>query len=359
LKKDQMNPQSLFERALSVVLASLLCLTSLVPGFASPIVHFSPKNGAFYHNTDTGRFWTQDSYEGNGSDPASLHKYTYCNGNPVNAYDPSGHTSFMESMFVSDISVTSRMMLGGLFAGIGGYMSALDTQIGSNFNATQSQVNSAFNRGFAAGYVFGFAGMTPAAGLAVGVSFGITSVVTGIADAMNSSGDDSYGKWSQVLFRASTLGIVSAFAFGGSGTPTYGEMLAADEASMASDFVVLRHGTTEQMADNLIQNGPDANFTAPNDPAPTGGISFEPPGSRVSTTAADYAVNRAATHPEEGGPVVVTIMIPRWLANLAYNYSADGELRFAPGHGLEQLQKIWPSVRVKYPSKVNAQTPRH
>ena len=26
---------------------------------------------ARYHNTDTGRFWTQDSYEGNGSDPAS------------------------------------------------------------------------------------------------------------------------------------------------------------------------------------------------------------------------------------------------------------------------------------------------
>jgi hypothetical protein len=50
-------------------------------------------------------------------------------------------------------------------------------------------------------------------------------------------------------------------------------------------------------------------------------------------------------------------MVPRWLANLARDYHEDGELRFAPGHGLEQLQKMWPSVRVIYPSKVNAKTP--
>ncbi len=45
---------------------------------------------ARYHNPDTGRFWTEDSYEGNGSDPTSLHKYTFCGNNPANAYDRSG-----------------------------------------------------------------------------------------------------------------------------------------------------------------------------------------------------------------------------------------------------------------------------
>jgi len=69
--------------ALRVLLASLLCLTSLARSFASPAVHFSPKNGPFYHNTDTRRFWTQDSFEGNGSDPSSLHKYTYCGNNKI------------------------------------------------------------------------------------------------------------------------------------------------------------------------------------------------------------------------------------------------------------------------------------
>ncbi len=52
--------------------------------------------------------------------------------------------------------------------------------------------------------------------------------MVGIADAANSSGQASYGKWCQVLFRASTLGLVSAFAFGGSGAPTYGDLAAAD-----------------------------------------------------------------------------------------------------------------------------------
>ncbi|HEU5123921.1 MAG TPA: Ig-like domain-containing protein [Verrucomicrobiae bacterium] len=51
---------------------------------------------ARYHNPDTGRFWTQDSFEGNGSDPASLHKYAYCGNNPINAYDPSGNLSIAE-----------------------------------------------------------------------------------------------------------------------------------------------------------------------------------------------------------------------------------------------------------------------
>ena len=46
-----------------------------------------------YHNPETGRFWTQDSYEGNQSDPLSLHKYTHCGNNPVNAFDPSGQSS--------------------------------------------------------------------------------------------------------------------------------------------------------------------------------------------------------------------------------------------------------------------------
>jgi hypothetical protein len=39
----------------------------------------------------TGRFWTQDSFEGINSEPLSLHKYTYAHSDPVNRIDPSGH----------------------------------------------------------------------------------------------------------------------------------------------------------------------------------------------------------------------------------------------------------------------------
>mgnify|MGYP000954864597 CR=1 FL=1 len=63
--------------------------------------------GAPYHNPDNGRFWTMDSFEGFGSDPASLHKYTYCGNNAVNAWDPSGNTSFAELSISQKIGLTS------------------------------------------------------------------------------------------------------------------------------------------------------------------------------------------------------------------------------------------------------------
>jgi RHS repeat-associated protein len=42
-------------------------------------------------NPITGRFWTQDRYEGNQSDPISLHRYLYAADDPVNKIDPSGN----------------------------------------------------------------------------------------------------------------------------------------------------------------------------------------------------------------------------------------------------------------------------
>ena len=56
---------------------------------------------ARYLNPNTGRFWTMDSYEGNNEDPLSLHKYLYCEANPVNGFDPSGH----QDLITLDISL--------------------------------------------------------------------------------------------------------------------------------------------------------------------------------------------------------------------------------------------------------------
>jgi len=45
---------------------------------------------ARYYNPNSGRFLSRDPLDGNAIDPASLHKYLYAGGDPVNGLDPSG-----------------------------------------------------------------------------------------------------------------------------------------------------------------------------------------------------------------------------------------------------------------------------
>src|SRR5208283_921378 len=51
--------------------------------------------GSYYlrartYNPGTGRFPTMDTYEGDNEDPLSLHKYLYCQADPVDNTDPLG-----------------------------------------------------------------------------------------------------------------------------------------------------------------------------------------------------------------------------------------------------------------------------
>jgi RHS repeat-associated protein len=48
-----------------------------------------------YYDTSTGRFTRRDVYEGRLSEPSTLHKYLYGNGNPVNLIDPSGLSAIL------------------------------------------------------------------------------------------------------------------------------------------------------------------------------------------------------------------------------------------------------------------------
>ncbi len=79
---------------------------------------------ARYYKPDFGRFWTMDSYEGSSQDPLSLHKYLYCQGNSVNAIDPSGHESFIGLSIGSTISMSLSSMYNGAVLGTGSALRA-------------------------------------------------------------------------------------------------------------------------------------------------------------------------------------------------------------------------------------------
>jgi RHS repeat-associated protein len=53
---------------------------------------------ARYMNPEDGRFLSQDPYEGNSEDPATLHRYLYAGGDPVNEVDPNGASAFSNDM---------------------------------------------------------------------------------------------------------------------------------------------------------------------------------------------------------------------------------------------------------------------
>jgi RHS repeat-associated protein len=51
---------------------------------------------ARYYNPATGRFLSRDPFDGYLDDPATLHKYLYVGGDPVNWIDPTGLDEFMD-----------------------------------------------------------------------------------------------------------------------------------------------------------------------------------------------------------------------------------------------------------------------
>jgi len=90
-----------------------------------------------------------DSFEGNSSDPASLHKYAYCWDNPASNYDPSGHLT------LGEIS-TSTAIGSGLSWGFFGALSGAVTTYRHNGNQLGWNVAGNAAIGGAVGFAGGF-----------------------------------------------------------------------------------------------------------------------------------------------------------------------------------------------------------
>ena len=59
---------------------------------------------ARYYNPATGRFLSRDPLDGQAKDPASLHKYLYADGDPVNGLDRTGKADLYEWAVVAAIT---------------------------------------------------------------------------------------------------------------------------------------------------------------------------------------------------------------------------------------------------------------
>ena len=64
---------------------------------------------ARYYNPIIGRFMSRDPTDGQINIPATLHKYLYSSGDPVNAIDPTGRAAYIESIFSEPIVISSPL----------------------------------------------------------------------------------------------------------------------------------------------------------------------------------------------------------------------------------------------------------
>ena len=153
---------------------------------------FDPDLGLYYlraryADTDRGRFWSMDSFEGFGTDPASLHKYTLNHNDPVNRRDPSGHMSMSEGQMVNAMAPMTRGAMqamqqnfrqcqlmtagmagiqgGAVGAGIGGGITAIVQIFTGEFSP--SGIAQAAGEGYLGGFMDGFMlGLSPGAFMA-------------------------------------------------------------------------------------------------------------------------------------------------------------------------------------------------
>jgi RHS repeat-associated protein len=74
---------------------------------------------ARYYNPNTGRFMSRDPEDGDETDPKTLHKYVYANGDPVNAVDPTGRMAAEYALPLGIIAIPTTKVLLALGGTVG------------------------------------------------------------------------------------------------------------------------------------------------------------------------------------------------------------------------------------------------
>ncbi len=98
-----------------------------------------------YMNPKAGIFWTMDAFQGRQIDPLSLHKYLFCQANPINHVDPSGNDGELGELLLNisirvgmyanylvPVAVNTTIALGTLYIATSAVISVDDTYFGGN-----------------------------------------------------------------------------------------------------------------------------------------------------------------------------------------------------------------------------------
>jgi RHS repeat-associated protein len=99
---------------------------------------------ARWYNPVTGRFMSRDPEEGKPQDPASLHKYLYAGGDPVNKVDPTGREAAEETAgALGNISLGTAAV-----HAVGALAVAIECAYISDATKSEAEVEAAISHGY-------------------------------------------------------------------------------------------------------------------------------------------------------------------------------------------------------------------
>jgi hypothetical protein len=122
------------QRCLRIFLCLAICAVNTLTVSAFTIPNGAAQSVRVYLNPNTGRFWTRDSYEGSQSDPLSLHKYLYCQVDPVNGIDPSGE-------FTEAIGVMMTFSISTVLDGLPNLAPMAEVKVGTKVEVRFGKLN--------------------------------------------------------------------------------------------------------------------------------------------------------------------------------------------------------------------------
>jgi pimeloyl-ACP methyl ester carboxylesterase len=94
---------------------------------------------ARYYNPTVGRFGAQDQQDGTPNDPLSLHKYAYCQNDPVNGRDPSGNDDLAGLSLSMSIGASLDLAYNGAVTYFGSKLLTEATTAGESLQQIEGQ----------------------------------------------------------------------------------------------------------------------------------------------------------------------------------------------------------------------------